>query len=322
LGLAAVSPNQGFDGPHNISLYDTRNPASNDVFITQFETPGIARAVAIYNGLCYVADHANGMHVINYLAYDNQGRAPSGTLTTTSTNGTVVEGARLVISASVADDVQVRNVEFRINGVKYVVDGNFPFEVGWRAPTNSVGQKVTLTAVVSDTGGNTTNLGPIELTIVADNQPPSVAISSPTTNQIFFVGDLISIDVNTFDNVGVASLTFQIDGVTVSPIRQSLAQWFVVAPTSRGFHQLTLIAADFSGHTTSLTRQFRVMGEAISREFTLFNFDSPEIKDAVSREFSVFNFDPAEIKDAISREFSVENKEAAGPAAPQQVNRK
>ena len=80
LGFAATSPNQGFDGPHHVSLYDVTDPNLNNEFITTFVTPGVARAVTIYNGIGYVADHTAGMQVVNYLAYDGLGEPPTITI--------------------------------------------------------------------------------------------------------------------------------------------------------------------------------------------------------------------------------------------------
>ena len=70
LALGAVSPNQAFDGPHNVDLYDARDPSRTDLFLNRFETPGVARSVGIFNGLCYVADDTRGLHVVNYVAQD------------------------------------------------------------------------------------------------------------------------------------------------------------------------------------------------------------------------------------------------------------
>jgi hypothetical protein len=81
--IAAFSPNQAFDGPHNVGLFDARdlnNGNMNDKFLTQFETPGIARAVTLYNGLAYVADQGAGMQVLNYLPPDTGTNGPTGTL--------------------------------------------------------------------------------------------------------------------------------------------------------------------------------------------------------------------------------------------------
>jgi len=71
LTAGAVNPGSP-PSAHNIWLYDVSDPIVTQQFGTIHETPGIARAVSIYNGLAYVADSEAGMQVINYLAYDNQ----------------------------------------------------------------------------------------------------------------------------------------------------------------------------------------------------------------------------------------------------------
>ena len=141
LGVAAVGVNPGAQNPpdqtHDIWLYDARNPQVTTALLTVLPTPGITRAVSIYNGLAYVADGAAGLQVINYLAYDNRGTNPTISLSTsftvTGTNGVAEEGKSARVTASVTDDVQVRNVEFYVDGVRVITDGNFPFEHNYRS---------------------------------------------------------------------------------------------------------------------------------------------------------------------------------------------
>ncbi|MCB1125341.1 MAG: Ig-like domain-containing protein, partial [Verrucomicrobiae bacterium] len=62
--LACVSPNSTLDGPHHVSLYDVGPEGLGTGFVTEFETPGIATAVSLFNGLAYVADGAAVLQVI------------------------------------------------------------------------------------------------------------------------------------------------------------------------------------------------------------------------------------------------------------------
>ena len=82
LGVAAVGVNPVNDGTHDISLYNESSPAVTTNFLTTFVTPGLARAVALYNGLAYAADGDAGLTVINYLALDTAGSAPTASLKT------------------------------------------------------------------------------------------------------------------------------------------------------------------------------------------------------------------------------------------------
>src|SRR6185295_11627292 len=126
LGLAAVGPNSTDDGPHDVSLYDLSDPTQTERFLTQFPTPGSASAVAIYNALAYVADGEAGLQVINYLPYDDRGVTPTLTLSASfplSPSAVVEEGKRARLTATVRDDVQVRNVEFYLDGERMATDG-------------------------------------------------------------------------------------------------------------------------------------------------------------------------------------------------------
>ena len=66
LGLSIVGAVPRLGSPSHLSLYGVGDPTVVDDFLLTFETPGHARAVAVYNGLAYVADHLNGLQVINY----------------------------------------------------------------------------------------------------------------------------------------------------------------------------------------------------------------------------------------------------------------
>ncbi len=180
LGLAAVGPNSSDDGPHDVSLYDLSNPRTNDLVLTTFPTPGLARAVSLYNGLAFVADNSAGLQVINYLAYDNKGVAPFITLSTSFASNQAEEGAPARVSALVSDDVQVRNVAFYLDGTNVFTDGSFPFEFRFISPKlTSEKTNFVLRALASDTGGNTRWSDELTISLLPDTTPPRVRQTAP-----------------------------------------------------------------------------------------------------------------------------------------------
>lgn len=179
LGVAAVGVNSDLAGDHHILLYDTSDPMVNDAFITTFETPGIAYGVTIYNGIAYVADGESGMQVINYLPFDTGDTSPTLTLATNFVGNQAEEGKLMRVSAEVTDDVQVRNVEFYIDGVKVATDGNYPFEHRFITPLLSQQSTFTIQARASDTGGNATFSETLLITIVEDATAPFVLVTAP-----------------------------------------------------------------------------------------------------------------------------------------------
>jgi len=208
LGVAAASPNVGFDSASNLQLYDLRDPSQTNAFVTEFETPGVARAVAIYNGLAYVADHFHGMQVINYLAYDALGTSPTLDLAAgfSLDPPTAEEGQLARVTAVVADDVQVRNVEFYLDGVKAATDGNFPFEHRFVAPSLAARPSFTLRARASDTGGNFTWTPEITVMLTPDVTGPTVTRVLPAHRTAIF-GPLRSVAAFFNEPMDVSTLT-------------------------------------------------------------------------------------------------------------------
>jgi len=186
LGFAAVSPNSTFDGPHHVHLYDISDPDNTNDLITTFETPGVARAVTIYNGIGYVADHLSGLHVVNYLAFDGEGQPPTVSILQPEDGSSVEEGSSFLVEVEVTDDVQVRNVEFYVDDLLIKTDGNFPFEVTLPAGGLNATNSIEIVARASDTGGNATFSDPITLNLTPDSTPPRVIAVLPANNG--FVG--------------------------------------------------------------------------------------------------------------------------------------
>ena len=182
LGVAAVGLNPGGDA--DVHLYDLDPNGFGSQFLTTFVTPGVAEAISIYNGLAYVADGDAGLTVVNYKAYDALGVPPTISIATgfaaAGGNLEAEEGKLGRVTAAVSDDVQVRKVEFYIDGQLAVVDGNFPFEHRFITPLLAPGKtSFTLRAKATDTGGNATWSETLTVTLVADATPPRVIRFSP-----------------------------------------------------------------------------------------------------------------------------------------------
>lgn len=184
-GVAVTSPNSTLDGNHHVDIYGIGPDNRSSTYLSTLETPGIARAVSLYNGLAYVADSAAGLQVLNYLAFDTLGVPPTITLETDALNGQFEEGKVLFARATVFDDVHIRNVEFFINGVPTALDGNFPFELGLVTPLiTEESSSFTIQAVASDTGGNTAVSNEITINLVPDATPPRVRMARPADGSI------------------------------------------------------------------------------------------------------------------------------------------
>lgn len=173
--LAATGPNEAFDGPHDVGLFDASDPAQTNSRLTTFTTPGIARSVALYNGLCYCADQGAGLQVIAYQAADRNGIAPTVSLSTNYAPITAAEEGQLLrITAAAADDVAVRNCELWVNGVRQSTDGSFPFEFYLVTPTRDVRPSISVRVRVSDLGGNFVWSDELVIELFPDQRPPQL----------------------------------------------------------------------------------------------------------------------------------------------------
>ncbi len=179
LGLACVGVNPRNDGTHDLDLHNLADPANTEDFLATLNTPGIAYAVSLYHGMAYVADGPEGLQVLRYLDLDRLRQAPTLRLESSFSveggMGNAEEGKRMRITAVATDDVQIRNVDFFVDGARRATDGNFPFEHFFTTPLRSSARtEFTVRARAFDTGGNSTWSETITFRLVPDGTPPRV----------------------------------------------------------------------------------------------------------------------------------------------------
>lgn len=168
-----------------LGVADISEPDRPARFIASFDLPafpiGYGSSLAIYNGLAYVVHVATspgqatgaGLRVLNYMPVDLLRLPPRVTLETSAVEGTIVAGHQLRLTALATDDVQVRNVEFYLDGDRIATDGNFPFEHWFEAPPLTPERtSFTLRARASDTAGQATFSAPVVLRLVPLDDAP------------------------------------------------------------------------------------------------------------------------------------------------------
>lgn len=187
LGLAALATLTGFGASDDIGVYDLGTGGTNLGLFTVHPTPGPAKAVALYNGLAYVADGLSGLQAVNYLAYDQGSRPPTVRLEGAfdPDHPAIEENHTFHLTAQASDDVQVRNVEFFLNGRRMVTDGNFPFSTRLRSPalTDST-VRFTLSARATDTGGNASWSQELTVQLLPDSTPPALTRTLPAEGAV------------------------------------------------------------------------------------------------------------------------------------------
>lgn len=183
LGLAAAGPQVNLR--QQVQLYDLSDPARNDQFLTRFPMPAAAAGVAIHAGLGYVATTTAGLQVLNYRTADTGTNPPTIRLAATFplAPAQVESGQFAAIEAITSDDVQVREVEFYRDGERVAIDGGFPFEYRFFAPSRTDEQTtLRLRARAIDTAGNAAWSEEQIVELLADRTPPRARPVAPTAN--------------------------------------------------------------------------------------------------------------------------------------------
>ena len=170
-----------------------------------------------------------------------------------SAPATASTGVAVTLTASASDsDGSVARVQFFDGTTLLGEDTSAPFALSW---TPSAAGTRSLTARATDNLNTSTTSAVVTVTVgvpSADLQPPTIAISAPSAFASGLSGT-IALSANASDNVGVASVEFQADGV-------ALGNAVTVAPYSvnidsnayaSGQHVLRARARDAAGNVSA-----------------------------------------------------------------------
>ena len=172
---------------------------------------------------------------------------------TNLTTGQTVSGA-VTVEATATDNRSVQDVQLRVGGVTLGTDVASPYDFIWDTTTASDGTH-KLTAVATDDAGNQSTSAAVTVTVDnrgpdTDQTPPPVFIDSPLEGAS--LPDQVIVAATASDDVGVAGVTFRLDGSTLGVIRTEpyMVNWDTTT-ASNGPHILTATAIDASGNRTT-----------------------------------------------------------------------
>jgi glucose/arabinose dehydrogenase len=189
---------------------------------------------------------------------------PAVTLTAPANNSTHTQGVAVTLSATASDadgNATITGVEFFENGAKIgATDTTSPYGVSWVPAT--LGTRM-LTARATDNQGDSTDSTAITVTINApasDVQPPVATLTLPA-NLAANLSGTVTLTATATDNVGVASMEFQVDGVTLGALDTSPPYSTTVDSNlyASGQHVVRARARDAAGNVSnwaSATVQF------------------------------------------------------------------
>jgi len=170
--LVAAADPAPVGGTHDIQIHRLQPPPLPPVVEFQIPTAGSAEAVVIRDGLAYVADGDAGLQVLRFQDADRAGRAPTVSLSSSTSGNTAQENQRVTVTALAVDDVEVARVEFLVDGELVATDASFPFEHTVVMPPLAEGRdRIRFQARAIDTGGNVGVSGELVLTLEEDLEP-------------------------------------------------------------------------------------------------------------------------------------------------------
>ena len=176
---------------------------------------------------------------------------PTITLSAAATGAT---GTPMTLNATAADsDGTVAKVEFFDGATKLGEDVTSPYSFSWTPATAAVHK---LTARATDDKGATTTSTATSVTVSAPTGPDTTAPMATLTAPANFAGGLagtINLSATASDNVGVASVEFQVDGQPVGAADTSAPYGTSLDTTAHtsGQHVLRARARDAAGNLSS-----------------------------------------------------------------------
>jgi hypothetical protein len=170
---------------------------------------------------------------------------------TAPANGATLSGTAN-LSCTASDNVGVASVQFQIDGANVgTSDTSAPYTFALNTASYPNGSH-TLTAIARDAAGNQTASAAITVNISnTDTTPPTVSMTAPANGAT--LSGTANLACTASDNVGVASVQFQIDGANVGTADTSAPYTFALNTASypNGSHTLKAIARDAAGNQTT-----------------------------------------------------------------------
>lgn len=180
-----------------------------------------------------------------------QGSSPGGgrqapTITTQPANQTATAGQTATFSV-VASGTAPLSYQWQKNGASITGATSSSYTT---PPTTATDNGSTFRVVVSNSAGTATS-NMAMLTVTADTTPPTISITAPVAGAT--VSGTVTVSATAGDNVGVASVQFQLDGVNLGILKTASPysiSWDTTT-ASNGSHTLTALAKDAAGNSAT-----------------------------------------------------------------------
>jgi hypothetical protein len=208
---------------------------------------------AALNGTIAIAnDGANSPTMLSLTGAGVSSSQPSVSISTPASGATV--SGTVSVTASASATAGVSSVQFQLDGANVgAADTTSPYTYSWDT-TKSTNGSHSLAAVVTDQANSKVTSSSVTVTVkngAVDTTPPTVSITSPVSGST--VSGTIAVTANASDNVGVASVQFQVDGnITGAPDTSAPYSYsWNTAVYTNGTHTVTAVAKDAAGNSAT-----------------------------------------------------------------------
>jgi hypothetical protein len=198
-----------------------------------------------------LSGNTTGIPSISVFVNNDDNVFPTGTLLS-PTDGQTLSGT-VPIEVSASDDVGVAFVSFTIDGSAVSQINSAPYTYNWDTTSETEDANHTIETSVTDQAGNTTGIPSISVFVNNDdNVFPTGTLLSPTDGQT--LSGTVPIEVSASDDVGVAFVSFTIDGSAVSQINSApyTYNWDTTSETEDANHTIETSVTDQAGNTTGI----------------------------------------------------------------------
>ncbi len=189
----------------------------------------------------------SGLYIGRYLDPESFENIPPTVILTSPEAGTsVLERRLLTVTAEATDDIRVALVEFLVDGEVDHRDFQAPFAHTLTVPAGA--SDLRLRARALDLADNEGIAEEITVDVLADTVPTAILLS-PADGSTFTAGTTIPVVVQATDDIAIASVELQVDGVSYATRTARPYQFTVPVPPGVAQLSLSAIVTDDVGQT-------------------------------------------------------------------------
>lgn len=228
-------------------------PSPQTLGATQYVFASWSDGGAAVHGIATPA--ANTTYTANFTVVAPANQPPTVSVTAPASGSVLTQNVALPVRASAADaDGTVSQVQFFDGATLIGTDVTTPYEISWTPSTTG---SHSLTALATDDDLAVTTSTAVTVTVQnasgSDIVAPVVQLTSPADSTVNLNGAVV-MQATATDNIGVAGVTFQVDGQTIGS-EDTVAPFSVVLPATgvytSGQHVIRVRARDAAGNVSA-----------------------------------------------------------------------